>query len=215
VPELIHVAAAGLLSPGHRWSLKAPAGLNPVEEEMLRNFLDDSGAVSDWGAAMLASPAEPLVFTDRGLISRGLASVPGAPADRTLHVTEAGRRAMQDSTNRVIEMVFELVRNFSNPGAPSRLRSLFVYETIAQADDFIADRRTGPQEIWAISVPEDTPLHHGDGDWLGVYGSPLQFLGAAHFYWQGQLRPASAPHDREILVPLEAATVKALVKSVP
>jgi len=180
---------------------------------MLRNFLDAPGTVSDWGAAMLASRADPLVFSDRGLVTLGLASVPGAPADPTMHVTQAGRDAMQQTTKRLVELVFELVRNFSNPNAPSRLQSLFAYDTLTQAEDFITDRRTGPHEIWSITVPDDTPLHRGDGEWLGTYANPLDFLGAAHMYWQGVNTPTSVPHDHEILVPLDAASVTSRIRT--
>jgi hypothetical protein len=192
-----------------------PDGLAETDRWVLRHLLDAPGALSHWGEAMLTSQTDPLVLGDAGLIGLGLASVPGAPADPTLHVTQGGRHALQGTANRVVELVFELVRNLVNPDAPSRLQSLFAYETVAQAEDFITARRTGPQEIWTIDVPDSIPTHRGDGGWLGVPDSPLDFIGAAVSYWSGAPTKTSVPHDREVLVPLEAATVASLVKSVP
>lgn len=215
MPELIHVARAGALSPGRTWSLTMPNGLADPQRWVLGNMLDAPGALSPWGESMLTSKADPLVLGDRGLLSLGLASVPGQPADPTLHVTQAGREALQGTANRVVEVVFELVRNMIKRDAPSRLQSLFAYDTVEQAEDFIADRREGPHEIWTIDVPDTTPTHRGDGDWLGVPASPLDFIASAVSYWSGARTNTSVPHDEEILVPLEAATVKSLVKLVP
>src|SRR3954453_16752037 len=101
MPELIHVAPAGGLSLGHTWSRTLPDGLGGTQQWVLRNMLEAPGALSHWGAAMLTSQADPLVLGVGGLIRLGFASVPGAPADPTLRITQAGRESLQGIANRV------------------------------------------------------------------------------------------------------------------
>jgi hypothetical protein len=84
---------------------------------------------------MLASSTDKLVMSGGGLLRLGLASVPGTPHNETLHVSKAGREALRSTTNRVVKLVFELVRRGNAADAPSRLNSLFAYETKEQAED--------------------------------------------------------------------------------
>ena len=190
-----------------------PAGLLGTQQWVLRNMLQAPGTLSHWGEAMLTSETEPLVISDQGLIALGLTTGVD-PDDGTLHVSQVGREALQATANRVVEVVFELVRNVCAPNAPSRLQALYAYDTVEQAENFIGDRRTGPHDIWVIDVPDCTPVHRGDGDWLGIPASPLDFIGAAVSYWDGVRTNTSVPHDHEVLVPLQAPTVRSLVKTV-
>lgn len=215
MPKLFHVAPAGVLTPGATCAPDVPSGLDDAQRSLLKALFPPDGAVSRWGAAMLASQTAQLVMGDAGLIDLGLASVPGAPGDETLHVSKQGREALRSTTNRVIELVFELVRQSNTPSVPSRLDSLFAYETQEQAEDYRADRRAAStHEIWTVSVPDDTPLHRGDGGWLVVPGNALHFVWAAMAYWRGDRAPGpSLPHDHEILASLDAVTVVDLVQS--
>lgn len=191
-----------------------PSGLSSNQELVLRNMLQEPGALSHWGEAMLTSQENPLVIGPSSLVSLGLTARSEDPADPVLHVSQDGREAMQATANRVVEVIFELVRNLCAPTAPSRLQALCAYDTVAQAEDFITDRRKGPHDIWFLDVPDDAPVHRGDGDWLGIYSSPLDFIGAAISYWNGAKTNTSVPHDHEVLVPLEVATVKSRVRTV-
>jgi hypothetical protein len=108
----------------------------------------------------------------------------------------------------MVELVFELVRRGNTPDAPSRLNSLFAYETKEQAERYRDDRRSaGTHESWSVHVPPNTRLHEGDGGWLAVPGDALHFTRAAMAYWQGVPAPPSLSSDPEILVLLEALTV--------
>ena len=97
---------------------------------------------------------------------------------------------------------------------PSRLSSLFAYETEEQAESYRADRRSAAtHEIWSVDVPDSARLHQGDGGWLAVPDNALHFVGAAMAYWHSAPAPKSLPHDKEILVPLNVVTVLDLVGS--
>jgi hypothetical protein len=67
-----------------------PPGLDDAQRSLLKALFPPDGAVSRWGAAMLASQTDPLVIGDGGLLKLGLASVPGSPDDDTLPVSGAG-----------------------------------------------------------------------------------------------------------------------------
>jgi hypothetical protein len=212
VPTLFHVAPAGRLTPGARFKAQVPQGLDAPQRSLLKALFPPDGAVSLWGAAMLASPTDKLVLSDGGLLTLGLASLPDAPGDETLHVSNAGREALRSTTNRVIELVFELVRQGNAPTVPSRLNSLFAYESKEQAEGYRTGRRSAAtHEIWSVDVSDTAPLHRCDGGWLAVPADPLHFIGAAMAYWHGAPAPQSVPHDQEILVPLDAVTVIDLV----
>lgn len=212
MPKLFHVAPVGALSAGSTFMAHVPPGLDDAQRSLLKALFPPDGAVSAWGAAILTSPGDKLVMGDGGLLKLGLASVPGAPDDETLHVSKAGREALRSTTNRVIELVFELVRQGNSPDVPSRLNSLFAYETKEQAEDYRTDRRSAAtHEIWSVNVPDGTRFYEGDGGWLVVPGDALHFIRAAMAYWHGAAAPQSLPHDHEILVPLNAATVIDLV----
>lgn len=212
MPKLFHVAPAGALAPGCAFTAEVPVGLDEAQQSLLRVLFPPDGAVSRWGAAMLASPADKLVIGDSGLLKLGLASVPGAPGDETLQVSQAGRDALRSTSNRVVELVFELVRRGNAPDVPSRLNTLFAYETTEQAEAYRAERRSvATHEIWSVNVADGIQLHEGDGGWLGVPGDALHFIRAAMAYWHGAPAPDSLPQDHEILVPLDAVTVIELV----
>ena len=215
MPTVFHVAPAGALTQGSGFTPHVPPGLDDAQRSLLEALFPPAGAVSRWGAAMLASPTDKLVMGDGGLIKLGLASVPGAPGDETPHVSKAGREALRSTTNRVVELVFELVRQGNAPDVPSRLNSLFAYETQEQAEDYRTDRRSeSTHEIWSVSVPDSTRIHAGDGGWLAVPGDALHFIRAAMGYWHRAPAPQpSLPHDRELLVPLDAVTVIDLVRA--
>ncbi len=136
MPKLFHVAPVGVLTPSSTFTAHVPPGLDDAQRSLLKALFPPDGAVSRWGAAMLASPTDKLVMGDGGLLKLGLASVPGAPGDETMHVSKAGREALRSTTNRVVEVVFELVRQGNAPDVPSRLNSLFAYETKEQAEDY-------------------------------------------------------------------------------
>jgi hypothetical protein len=212
VPKLFHVAPMGALTPGSTSAAHLPPGLDEAQSPLLKALFPPDGAVSTWGAAMLASATDKLVMGDEGLLKLGLVSVPCAPGDETLHVSKAGREALRSTTNRMVELVFELVRKGNAPNVPSRLNSLFAYETKEQAEGYRTDRRSpATHEIWSVNVPDSTRLHEGDGGWLAVPGDALHFIRAAMAYWHSAPATQSLPHDQEILVPLEAVTVIELV----
>jgi hypothetical protein len=202
----------GALTPGSTLAASPPRGLDDAQRSLLKVLFPPEGAVSHWGAAMLASPTDPLVMGDGGLLKLGLASVPGAPDDDTLHVSALGREALSSTTNRVVELVFELVRRGNAPDVPSRLNSLFAYAAKDQAEDYRTQRRSAAtHEIWSIDVPDRIKVHRGDGGWLVVPGDALHFIRAAMWYWHGEPAPQSLPYDQEILAPLDAVRVIELV----
>ncbi len=101
---------------------------------------------------MLADSSVPLMLGDRRLMDARLASVPdvmgkrtGDDIDRTMLVNAAGRTALGDSVNRVVEVVYELVRRSQTKfvSKPSRLTCTYAYSTLEAAAQFRDVRRGG------------------------------------------------------------------------
>jgi len=207
VSEFFHVAPMDQLSPGLKLAGRRPPNLTREHYQVL-DSLFPSGRLTPWGEAMLTADPAALLLGPEILIAEGLARA--VTSDR-LDVSEAGRIAMGDSRNRVVELVFELVRRLAFPDKPSRMSAVFAYRTLDEARAYRADRRDpANHEIWRVACDASTPLHLGDGRWLGVPRDALLFVAAARHYWFGRVHPFPVvSFDTEVLIPAGALTVVA------
>jgi Protein of unknown function (DUF2441) len=207
--DLFHVAPQDELTAGHGVRTRAPAHLPGLQREILE-LLIPGGCVTPWGEAMLADPEHWLHIGDRGLIDFGLASVPGgADGEREMLVSAAGRTAMNQTVDRVLELIYELVRQLAFADRPSRLTCLFAYRAYDAADEYRQLRRDpATHEIWRLQVPDGTPILDADATWLAVAQNPLALLLGARSYWSGKPHPERlANMDRETLVVADAVHV--------
>ena len=207
--ELFHVAPQGHLAVGQSLAARRPESLPDLQQEVLDSLLP-GGRVTPWGEAMLADPDVRLHVGDRGLIDFGLAVVPGAETgDRTMHVNPEGRTAMNQTVSRVLDLIYELMRQVGFADRPSRLTCVFAYRSLEAAEQYRALRRDpATHQIWTVRAPKDTPTHDADATWLTMAQNGLAVLLGAREYWRGQEHPDCCTlMDRETLVPADAVTV--------
>jgi hypothetical protein len=219
--QLYHVASPRHVKVGAVLRTSVPTGVDLVQQHVLKALFPPDGEVSSWGEAMLAE--KTILLGDEAFIDEGLAAVPdvvgatpGAQYDRTLHVSDAGRTAMTNTRNRVIELALELTRrtDIRFLSLPSRLTCLFAYETQAAAEDYLHERRPNTDCcVWKIEADDHVAVHRADAGWLAVPRDLLTFIVALTGYWEGKHRPGrpSLPIDFEVLVPSGAATVVAQI----
>lgn len=207
--DLFHVAPQGHLSTGQSLAARRPTAVPSLQQEVLDSLVP-GGRVTPWGEAMLADPDMRLHIGDRGLIDFGLASVPGvAGGDHTMHVTPEGRTAMNQTVGRVLDVIYELVRQVGFSDRPSRLTCVFGYRTLEAAEEYRQLRREPTtHEIWKVHAPTGTVAHDADATWLAVAQNGLALLLGAREYWRGQVHPDCCTQmDRETLIAADAVTV--------
>jgi hypothetical protein len=175
--ELFHVAPVGCLAAEDELAPRAPANLPELQRQVLKSLVPD-GRITPWGESMLADPDWRLHIGDRGLIDFGLASVPGViDGDRTMHVSGEGRTAMNQTVNRILELIYELVRQLGFRDKPSRLTCVFAYRDFVTAEEYRRLRRDRTtHEIWRLETPADTPTFDADATWTAVAQSSLALL---------------------------------------
>lgn len=198
--EFFHVAPAGTLSPGQRPALFRSADLS-VEGAPVFDSLFPAG-VTYWGEAMLMSSKGAMVLGPEGLISLGVARTVGN--GRELEVSELGFETMAATRNRVIELVFELVRRLEFPAEPSRFTSVFAYRTLDEARGYRATRRDAQtHEVWSLSCDEPEAVHAADSRWLNAQHDAVRSIYVARSYWSCEpylLLAPPVPHN-EALIP--------------
>jgi hypothetical protein len=215
--QLFHVASPRHVKVGDLLTTSVPTGVDSVQQQVLEALFPPGGEVSNWGEAMLAE--KTVLLGDMAFVDEGLAAVPGVVGatpgtqyDRTLHVSEAGRAAMTNTRNRIIELALELTRRTDNRflALPSRLTCVFAYETQAAAEDYLRERRPNTDcSLWKIEANDRVAVHRADAGWLIVPRDLLTFVVALTGYWEGKCRldRPSQPIDFEVLVPPGVATV--------
>jgi hypothetical protein len=209
VPELFHVAPVGWLEAGKTLVLERPQSFSPDHVQALDSLFHDG--LTPWGKSMITAESVQLLLGPEMLIDAGLARGPGDP-DGELAVNAAGQTAMADARNRIVELVFELIRRLEYPDKPSRMTCVFAYRTVREALDYREHRRDPmAHEVWRVSCPDGIPAHIGDGRWLGVPRDSLLFVAAARHYWESHPHPfPNTEFDVEVIVPACEVTVVAV-----
>lgn len=84
------------------------------------------------------------------------------------------------------ELALEAARVAGSPTKPSRLESLFAWETLEAAYKF-RERRGAEATVLAIEFGPDTPMHRGDFDLLSIGNPSVAYVDymsqAATRYW--------------------------------
>lgn len=98
-------------------------------------------------------------------------------------------------TEPMVETIFEQVRRSEFPSCPSRMQSLFAWETQQEAEAFDAERGGGHR---IFKVTHNAALIR-DQNLLYLGGAPIGALELAEQYWQGVQGPSYKP---EAILPL-------------
>jgi len=190
-------------------SLAGDAQLQPLP---LRHHDGDIGALramfpggmSQWGMSMLFDDTA-LTLTVEALANHaGLVEWDGTDA----LLSAAGQGSLRASKDRVVELLAEAVRLLRAPRKPSRLGSLFAYESLDVAKQFRIEQSTETAPIWELLAPKGAAVHRGDSTLVGVPVRASMLLTNLALYWDGFLVPGGQPTNQEVLVPLPAAVVR-------
>lgn len=128
----------------------------------------------------------------------------------------------KDFWEPLIEIVFELIRQYSFPDAPSRLASIYASQTLEQAELWrnLWDENFGhiPSQtactLWKIEYETSANLY--DAAWLDTATkdgekkfvlSYLSLMESAHQYWSGAFTSVPMP---ELLIPFPASVLRRL-----
>ena len=98
------------------------------------------------------------------------------------------------------DALLELVLERERPAdAPSRLRSLYAFCSVTDAEQFRDSHRSPSCAIYAVEGPPDA--HRFDARLLGIAASPLVTAIYCRWYWAGRANPLGEPLW-EVLLPL-------------
>lgn len=98
----------------------------------------------------------------------------------------------EDIASVLWEIAFETARKGAAPRKPSRLDSLFAWESQDAATSFLRRSRAGGRML-RIEVPDDAPIHRGDFDLYShqMQGSYVDYMSdIAVQYWLEEPRGA-------------------------
>jgi hypothetical protein len=159
----------------------------PNADVALRFDAEYPGGLAPFGQTyVFGSGVEELVLTERKAL---VANIPADEVDA----------ALNRSTNRLLELIWELVRLAWFRDRPSRLQSVFGYRDLQAARDCRAetfDDATLP--IWRV---RSTDAFECDSAWLDISGDGVTAVARACSYWKGDPRPGSLPvHQESLLV---------------
>jgi hypothetical protein len=183
VATYFHVDRSGALSKGQELTLHDPSTLPPLPWDNLRDPLMKLLAelfpdgLTYQGLGYLYY--QHLLFPHPG---QGVSPGPEAEAMRS----------------RIIELLFELVRRTEFPERPSRLESVFGWETEEDARQFVASRPdTGQAVIWEV---EGESVFRADMELLRLF-TPLVSWWLARRYWSGEANLDMPPRWEHLLKP--------------
>jgi hypothetical protein len=163
-----------------------PALANPaVEASFDAQYPDGLASFGQW--YVFGAGVEDLILTERK------ARVAGIQSDEV-------DAALSRSTNRLIELTWQLARLAWFKDRPSRLQSVFGYRDLQGALDCRTNHfgdNTLP--IWRVTTNDAFDC---DAAWLDLSGDGVTAVLRACAYWKGEQRPASLPeHQESLLVP--------------
>ncbi|MRT38762.1 DUF2441 domain-containing protein [Acinetobacter sp. RIT698] len=98
----------------------------------------------------------------------------------------------------MIEAIFEQVRRADFPHLPSRMTSMFGWQSLAEAVEFANTNHAGGFNLFEVEV-EDQSYFIGDMNLLFIGGQVINTYLLAQKYWSGQ---RSANPKLEVLIPL-------------
>ena len=98
----------------------------------------------------------------------------------------------------MIEAIFEQVRKADFPHLPSRMTSMFGWQSLDEAVAFANTNHAGGFNVFEVEV-EDESYFIGDMNLLYIGGQVINTFLLAHKYWSGQ---RSANPKLEVLIPL-------------
>lgn len=155
-------------------------------ELALRFDAEYPGGLAPFGQTyVFGSGVEELVLTER---KAQLAGIPSADVDA----------ALSRSTNRLLELIWELVRLAWFKDRPSRLQTIFGYRDLQGARDCRADTfGDATLPIWRVTA---TKAFDCDSAWLDVSGDGVTAVARACAYWKGDPRSGSLPVHKESLL---------------
>lgn len=110
-----------------------------------------------------------------------------------------------DGPSTATELIFELVRSHHFPNKPTRLRCMFVTDSLEDAQHF-------KNQFWAnrpykiFSIEYDGEVHRGDMRLLSIDGTIIEIQKRAMAYWCGETYPLHPGYEPywETLIPLPA-----------
>jgi hypothetical protein len=108
---------------------------------------------------------------------------------------EAALAAMR---NHAIELLYEYVRRAEFGDRPSRFQSVFAWESLQDAQRFVAASGAAAPTIWRL---EGTITFRADINLVTLAGSMRTTSEAAHRYWRGAGDPTRTPHWECFLAP--------------
>jgi hypothetical protein len=184
VGAYFYVDRSGVLTEGQELTLHDPRTLPPLPWENLRDPLME----------LLAE-----LFPD-GLTYQGLGYL---YYQNSVLLPNPGQTVLpgpelEGMRSRIIELLFELVRRAEFPERPSRLESVFGWETEEDARQFVASRQdTGQAVIWKV---EGDSVFRADMELTRLF-TPLVSWWLARRYWSGEANPDMPPRWEHLLKP--------------
>lgn len=99
------------------------------------------------------------------------------------------KKSMLSDPGLAMELILELIRQKDFPEKPSRLKSLFAWTSIVDADRFRRrENRFKDSPIFEV-IPRGTEYHLADMNLLNISCANSEFLQRCEWYWSGKGGP--------------------------